>query len=134
MGWFLILGAVTLVLAAAMFFLRQWTFGGLIIVMGVVLAVYGRRPPRVLHYSIGNEGLSIENKHYTFEDFRAFGILEEGPIYSALLFPRKRFSPAVTMYFSQDDGEKIVDVLGAHLPMEHVELEFIDKLARTLRF
>jgi hypothetical protein len=47
--------------------------------------------------------------------------------------PRKRFSPAVTVYFPKEKGEEIVDVFGARLPMEEVKLDLIDKIVRKLR-
>jgi hypothetical protein len=42
--------------------------------------------------------------------------------------------PAVSMYFAEEDGEKIVDILGARLPMEELHLDAIDRLMRRLRF
>lgn len=134
MSWFIIASIVTLALTAAALLFRQWTFAVLVVVMGAALIVYGRRPPRILHYAIGPRGIAVEQKEYNYEEFRAFGILQDGPLYSILLFPRKRFMPAVTMYFPDTEGERIVDALGAHLPAEPVELELIDKVTRKLRF
>lgn len=134
MIWFVVAAIVTVALAGIAVFLKQWTFAVLVLVMGASLIIYGRRPPRILHYAIGSWGVSVEQKEYKYEDFRAFGILQDGALYSILLFPRKRFMPAVTMYFPDTEGEKIVDVLSSHLPAEPVELEFIDRLTRKLRF
>ena len=50
-----------------------------------------------------------------------------------MLTPRKRFSPRVTVYFPEAQGEEIVDAFGARLPMEEVKLDMLDKLIKFLR-
>lgn len=133
--WFipLLIGALVL-LALAIFVVQSISFSVLIIVMTIVIAVYAVRPPRIISYQLSNYGVRIDDKSFHFHDFRYFGIIQDGPLYSATLVPNKRFAPAVNIYFPADDGEKIVDLLGAYLPMEKIELDFIDKLTRQLRF
>ena len=36
-------------------------------------------------------------------------------------------------YFPSNNGEVIVDILGGHLPMEQVKLDFLDKIVNLLR-
>lgn len=133
--WFvpLLLGALVL-LALAIFVVQSITFSVLIVVMTIALGVYAVRPPRIISYQLSNYGVRIDDKSFHFHDFRYFGIIQDGPLYSATLVPNKRFAPAVNIYFPAEDGEKIVDILGAYLPMEKIELDFIDKLTRQLRF
>ena len=66
-------------------------------------------------------------------DFKAFGLLHEDGHNSIMLIPVKRFSPAVSVYFPEDAGEAIVDMLGARLPMRELKLDIMDKLIRRLR-
>jgi hypothetical protein len=47
--------------------------------------------------------------------------------------PKKRFGSRVTVYFPEAEGEQIVDVFGAHLPMEPVKLDLLDRLVKFLR-
>jgi hypothetical protein len=91
------------------------------------------RPPRVLHYSLSNKGLSEGDKLYDYDEFKAFGILREGSNFAIVLTPRKRFSPRVTVYFPEMKGEAIVDAFGARLPMEEVKLDMLDKMIKFLR-
>ena len=63
----------------------------------------------------------------------AFGILKEDSHYSAILIPKKRIGMSVKVYFPEQNGEAIVDALGARLPMEEVKLDFIDKIVNFLR-
>lgn len=133
--WFVGYIVLMLVLLAIAYFLTHaWTFVVLVIVMAVAIGVFATRPPRTLHYALTDSGLQIEKSHYTYNDFRAFGIINDGALYSIMLIPTKRFMPAVNIYFAEEDGEKIVDVLGARLPMEELHLDAVDRLMRRLRF
>jgi hypothetical protein len=133
--WFVGYGAFMLVLLAVAYFLTQaWTFVVLVVVMAVAIGVFATRPPRLLHYSLTDTGIQIEDSGYHYSDFRAFGIINDGALYSIMLIPVKRFMPAVNIYFAEEDGEKIVDILGARLPMEDLHLDVIDQLMRRLRF
>jgi hypothetical protein len=98
-------------------FLKAWSFIVLIIAMVIAVFVFANRPPRTLHFSLTPRGVAIEDRQHPYKEFRAFGVLQDGPLYSIVLLPRKRFMPQVSMYIDPKDGEKIVDVLGSHLPM-----------------
>lgn len=133
--WFAALagGAIILILVA-IFLISSWTFAILIAVMAIALAVFAVRPPRIMSYELSNSGIRVNEKDFHYSDFRYFGIVEEGPLYSAQLISAKRFIPAVTVYFPVEYGEDIVDMLGAHIPMHQVEPDLIDRLMRRLRF
>ena len=107
--WYVGLIAVGLLFSALAIWLQAWTFLAVIILSVVALIVYAMRPPRVLHYSLSNKGLSEGDKLYDYDEFKAFGILREGSNFAIVLTPRKRFSPRVTVYFPEMKGEAIVD-------------------------
>ena len=132
-NWFVGLIVVSLLLIIASVLLQWYTFTALIVACTVSLWLYAVRPPRTLHYSLGNKGLSEGNKLYPYEEFRSFGVLKEGRNFAIVLIPRKRFSPSVKVYFPEESGEKIVDVFGRRLPMEEVKLDFLDKIVNFLR-
>lgn len=132
-GWYIGLAAITIGLCAVAIFMQQWTFLLLIVVAVVALLTYTLRSPRLLHYSLTEKGLSEGNNLYVFSDFRSFGVLNENNHYSIVLMPKKRFGSRVTVYFPEAEGEQIVDVFGAHLPMEPVKLDLLDRLVKFLR-
>ncbi len=133
-SWFIILTGITALLLGAAVFLRQWTFAALIIAMAVAIVVYARRPPRTLHYRLSHEDFSIEDKDYSYNDFKAFSLSQDGPLHTVTLLPRKRFSPPVSMYFAEEDGEQIVDILATHMPLEPIKHDIFDDFVRKLRF
>lgn len=132
-GWYVGLAVFCLIFVAISIFLEWWSFAILIVLCGITLVLYSTRPPRVLHYSLNTKGLSEGNKLYLYEEYKAFGVLQEGENFAIILTPRKRFSPGVKVYFPKESGEAIVDAFGARLPMEEVKLDFLDKIVNFLR-
>lgn len=133
--WYAALALITVVLLlVSIFLVRSWTFALLIVVMAVSIVALGARPPRVMSYSLSSQGFMVNEKAFTYHDFRAFGVLQDGPLASVMLIPNKRFMPAVHVYFPPEQGEQIVDVFGSFLPMQHVEADLVDKLAQRIRF
>ena len=133
--WFVIFTIVVLALIAVdVFLLKSYTFSLLVIVMAVAVIIYSRRPPQTIDYTLsGDQGLYVGDKLYHFNEFKAFGLIRDGEHHSIMLIPIKRFSPGVSVYFPEEVGEKIVDILGARLPMEMLKLDVIDIVVRKLR-
>ena len=133
--WFVAFGLVVLgFIAIGYFLLQTWTFSLLVIVMAIAVIVYTRRPPREIQYTLsGKHGLYVGDKLYNLADFKAFGLIRDGENHSIMLIPIKRFAVGVSVYFPQEAGEKIVDILGARLPMENLKLDMIDVIVRRLR-
>ena len=120
-------------LIAIAILLQYWLFILVIVLAAVALLTYVLRPPRMLHYSLDDKGLTEGNNLYIYDDFKSFGILNEGNHYCIVLTPKKRFGTRVTVYFPETEGEQIVDIFGERLPMEEVHQDVIDKLVRWLR-
>ena len=133
-GWFIGFGvAVVVLIAMAIFVIQSITFAILIPVMAAALIVYSHRPPRLIDYTLSRQGLHINDRLYAFSEFKSFGVIHDGLEYSVMLVPTKRFRPGVSVYFPEEAGEAIVDMLGARLPMQELHLDLIDRLIRKLR-
>jgi hypothetical protein len=133
--WYVGFVIVTLAfIALDIFILKSYTFSAAIIVMAVTLLIYSRRPPREIQYTLSaNQGLFIGERMYRFDEFKAFGIIKDGDHNSIMLIPIKRFSAGVSVYFPEEEGEKIVDILGKRLPIKQIKLDLVDTLVRRLR-
>jgi hypothetical protein len=133
-GWFIGFAVVVIALiAVAIFLIQSVTFAILIPVMAAALIVYSHRPPRVIDYTLSRQGLHVNDHLYSFSEFKSFGVIHDGQEYSVMLVPTKRFRPGVYVYFPEEAGEAIVDMLGARLPMQELHLDLIDRLIRKLR-
>lgn len=133
--WYLIFSAVVIILIAVdILIFKEYSFSILIVVMAISLIVFAKRPPRTLNYTLsGNQGLYIDDNLHHFSEFKAFGLLKEHGVHTIVLIPTKRFSPSVSVYFGEEDGEKIVDILGNRLPMEQLKLDIIDTIVQKIR-
>ena len=100
----------------------------------IAIIVYAGRKPDTKHYAVHEKGVKVGDKEYAYSEFRSFSVVEEGAIDSIWLKPLKRFAPAVVIYFSPEDEEKIIDTLSVYLPHEDRELDAIDKFSKKVRF
>ena len=105
----------------------------LIGLMAVALFVLSNKTPQVINYAISPKGIYIADILHDFSEFRAFGLIHENNQHSILLLPVKRFSPGLTIYFSEAEGEKIVDMLGARLPMQEIKPDALEKFIRLIK-
>ncbi len=132
--WYLVLGGITIGAAALAFVFQQWLFGTLIVVMGITMTIFAHRPPREITYELSLEGIRVEDRLFPYNQFRSFTVEKEGAFYSLQLRPIKRFSMGVTIYFAESEGEQIVDILAARMPMEESKPDIVDQFMRWLRF
>jgi hypothetical protein len=134
-SWYFILGIVTIVLCLVVFFLtHQYISVGVIVVMATAFGIYANIKPKTLEYLIDSSGVSVDNKHYNYENFKIVEIIEGGVVPSVNLVPVKRFSVPVTLYFSPQQEDLILEILGEFLPSEVKRLEAIDRVVARLRF
>lgn len=131
--WFVAFGLIVVALIVGAVFMQAWTFVGLIPVMATALFLYTRRPPHVIDYVLSEKGLYINDILHPFAEFKGFGVIRDGREYSVMLIPVRRFRPGVSVYFPEESGEAIVDLLGARLPMQELHLDAFDKVVRALR-
>lgn len=133
-GWYGLLVLITAALTAAVYFVTKDYFAtGTIPIVGFIVAVFAGHKPATASYEITSRGLSINDKHYTYGQFKSFSVLQEGSLNSLNLFPLKRFMPPVSAYFEPSQQDKIVNILGEYLPYEDRQMDSIDRLTRRLR-
>ena len=131
--WYIIFGVVTVAaVVAAIMLLKSITFAILIPVMVIALLVYVRRAPDTLQYILSRKGIHVNDKLFTFDQFKSFGVLSYNSAHSVVLTPRKRFQIGQTLYFPEEVGEQLVDMLAERLPMKEVAPDAIDRLLAKL--
>jgi hypothetical protein len=132
--WFIVLAVICLgLISVALFLMHSISFAILVPVMAAALVVYVRRPPAVIDYVVSRKGIHINDHLHTYDEFRSFGVLSHDGVHSVVLVPRKRFQLSQTMYFPEEVGEALVDMLAARIPMNEVKQDAIDHLLARLR-
>lgn len=130
----LIIGAA--VLGAIVWFITKDLVSPVVILLaGIMLSFYGGRQPKQLEYQLDDKGISVGSKHFRFSDFRTFWITaESGAFNSITLIPTKRFLLPTSLYYDPADEDRIVSIIGSHLPHEEKQTDAIDALMRRIRF
>jgi hypothetical protein len=133
-GWYVGLAIVVGLLIIVAILFKFWLSIGVFLAMGAAIAVYAQKPPRVLTYELDSDSVTIEGKAYPYKNFRSFGVISDIEWHTIDLEPTQRFMPRLTVLFSDDDFDSIVDHLSAHLPRADRQPDVIERLTRYLRF
>jgi hypothetical protein len=134
-GWYAMLFVIAAAIAAATYFITKDYFAvGVIVVAGIILAAYAGKKPDQVTYELTNKGINIGQKIYSYNMFRSFSVFHEGELSSVNFSPIKRLMPPLAAYFEPQNEQKIMDVIGDHLPYEEHKLDPVDRLTRRLRF
>jgi hypothetical protein len=134
-GWYLALFLAAIAAAALIFLVtRDPISSGVIIVAALLLAIYGGHKPRELEYRLDTSGLSIGQKHFGYHQFRSFSVLPEGAFSSIVFMPLKRFAVQTTIYYTPEDEDKIVNLIGNYLPLEERGHDAVDRLMHRIHF
>lgn len=132
--WYVLFAIVLAgLMALAILVFQNWTFAVLLPIMAVALFVLSNKNPQIINYAISPKGIYIADTLHDFSEFRAFGLIHDNDQHSILLLPVKRFSPGLTIYFSEAEGERIVDMLGARLPMQEIKPDALEKFIRLIK-
>lgn len=132
-AWFIGFAAIGLFLMVVAVFLQAWTFVALIPVMFTALFLYTRRPSQTVSYVLSAKGLYINDALHPIGEFKSFGVIHDEHEFSVALIPVRRFRPSLTVYFPEEVGEQVVDLLGARLPMRQLHRDALDKIINFLK-
>ncbi len=134
-GWYAAFFAGGGLLVVIVFAVTRDYLASLVVLLAcAAISVYAGRKPATNRYIVDEKGVKVEEKFHPYSEFRSFSIVEEGGIDSIWLKSLKRFSPPVVMYFSPEDGDRIIDVIANFLPNEEHELDAIDRFSKRMRF
>lgn len=134
-GWFLPLIGVSIVLCGIMYLITRDILSTVVVFLAcAAFGFYAQQKPRTLTYTLLPTSFKIGQRSYSYDDFRTFSIVQDGPLYSIFLQPLKRLMPPLTIYFDPQDGERIFDILASHIPHEERVQDPIDRFMRRIRF
>lgn len=134
-SWYLALSAVAAALSAVVYLISRDIISVIVVVVAaLLLGFYGGRQPRQLEYKLDFKGLSIDDKHLGYGEFRSFSVMTEAGFSSIVFMPLKRFAAPTTIYYPPEDEDKIVGVLSGHLPLEERTHDAVDRLMHRIRY
>lgn len=132
--WYVGLGGAFLAMMfIAVILLESWSFAALLVAVLVSIIFYIKKPISNTKYSLSGSELFIDDNRYELNSFKAFGLIKNSNgLHNLILLPTKRFMPALTLDLPEAEGERVVDFFGARLPMQKLELNFIDKIVQKI--
>ncbi|NCU29214.1 hypothetical protein EOM60_01225 [Candidatus Saccharibacteria bacterium] len=131
--WFIVFAIVTVSLIALAVWTGSISFAVLIAIAAASVIVLHKLPPKIINYSVSAKGVYVGDKLYDYSEFRSFGVQQQAGLFSATLMPAKRFALSLTIYFPEDKGEQIVDMLGSRLPMQEIKIDTLEKFVRLIK-
>lgn len=133
--WYLGLGLGAILLAALVYiFTRDYVSSGMIVIVALAFGIFAVKKPRVLQYTLDDDGMTIGQKHYAFSMFKSFSVIDDGAAHALLLMPMQRFMPSISVYYAPDDEEKILTKIADFLPFEEHSQDVVDRVMRRIRF
>lgn len=133
-GWYAGLWAIAAALSLVLGLTGQWLAIGVVTVMALAIAVYSRKQPRTLDYTVDGHGVSVDGKLRPYRQFLSFSIHPDLSWASVDLEPAQRLTPRLTLLCGNDQLDRIEAILSDHLPKVQRAPDLTERLARYLKF
>jgi hypothetical protein len=134
-GWFVSMGVAAVLLSGLVYFLSRDILSTLVTLFAVgALMFVVLKPSARVTYALEEDGIVVAGKHYLYDSFRSFSIIEAGEHDILWLTPIQRFLPSLVVHFPPELGEDIVSILSSVLPHEDKAMDFVDRLSRRLKW
>ena len=133
--WFLILVIGVVVISVLMFVITREVISVIVtVVLGVVFGMYAQAQQKTISYTLSPHGITADDKHYNFTDFKSYSVMQESAMPYIQLIPRQRFMVALSIHVEPDKINEIAEKLGEFVPYDQKEHDFVDKLTAKIRY
>jgi len=133
--WFIIVGALALILFTVALLLKSFIFAVMIILAVFAVFIYALKEPRLINFKIDGKGILIDHKLYEYQDLKSFWIFYDPPETKELSIQSKKWlAPLIKIPLAEEDPTIIRNALIKFIPEEKQELSLIDVIAKNFRF
>lgn len=133
--WFIIGGAVFLLIIIYFTVTNQIVTALTFLMLGFTVYIFSLKKPRKISCSITYQGITVDNITYPFSELESFWIFYEPPDFKVISIKHKKlYLPFIQIPIGDKDPMKIRRILLDLLPEEEQEEPFSDRLARYLKF
>ena len=134
-SWYMLLALATIVVSAVLYFLTKSIVTPVVVVIGgIMLGVFGTHKPNQIDYGVDSHGIRIGTKDYAYEEFRLFVVTPQSIYPEVTLIPTKRFMPSLSLRYTPEVEDEVLNILADHLPSEVRRLDLVDNLMQHIRF
>lgn len=133
--WFIVGGAVFLLIITYFAITKQIVTALTFLMLGFTVYIFSLKKPRQIKCSITYQGIVVDNIVYPFSDLESFWIFYEPPDFKVISLKHKKpYLPFIQIPTGDQDPMKIRQILLDLLPEIEQEEPFSDRLARYLKF
>lgn len=133
--WYIGLAAVAAMAAVVLYLVTKDVVTPIVVVAAaIIFGIYGSHRPRQIDYELSPQGISIGERHLTYDTFRCFSVVPDRAFSTIVLMPLKRFAVPLTLYYAPDDEGPITKILSEMLPYEPRQPDMTDRMLRKIRF
>jgi hypothetical protein len=133
--WYATYALITIVISAAIYFMTKDSITVATFIIVAILFVFSAmHKPKRLRYMLDSDGIHIGKKMYSYQEFRAFSITDEGSVSCIFFRPFQTFAPQIAVYYDQKDEAMIANILLGRLPLEDYRTDWINWLLDRVRF
>lgn len=134
-GWTAMLVFGALVLAGLIYVVtRDVVSTGSVVGAALLYVAFSAHKAPSVRYILDAHGIVIGQKHYPYEQFRSFSVVEDGAASSVVLMPLKRFMPLLTIHYKPELEDEVIATFADRLPMEAYKRDAMDAIIKKLRF
>ena len=128
----IIIAAVFIAFAVAQ---KNFLFGFFVVVAEILFIIWAHRPPRILLFTINNDGVAIgEEKRHSFKELETMSVEPLGDGWAELIFVfRARFKTPLRVLVTEEHLAKFranLKTILKEIPYEPTLLDSIEKLLR----
>jgi hypothetical protein len=109
--WFWALGVIVVATSITSFIYGNYFFGLLLIIGGILLAMFAIKKPDLVFYELNKKGLKIKNRVFPYENIKSFWVKDDIEKPSLFIKSERLFMPIISMPIKQYNATEIRDLM-----------------------
>ncbi len=108
--WFWALGVIIITSSIAAIIFGDYFFAALLLISGVLLGFFAKRPPEYVTYELNAKGLKIRSRLFPYENIKSFWV-QTGAKPMLFIFSGRFFIPIISIPIENNLAEEIHSIL-----------------------
>ena len=127
--WFWALGIFGFALIVFAVLLKSYLLIVIVALAAFIIYSHKNKTPETINFRLDDNGLHIEDKFYSFDNFESFWIFP-GKNQEFVLHRKERFIPLLIVPFHENDEQQIRKILAEYLEEKEEHESLIDLLSK----
>lgn len=133
--WFWALGIIVIAGSVTSFIYKNYFFGLLLIIGGILLASFAIKKPDLVFYEINEKGLKIRNRLYPYANIKAFWVKNDIEKSTLFIKSERAFMPIISVPVKPYLAEEVKkSMLANNITEEEMREHASEKIMESLGF